>query len=285
MLLDPHLLRTFVAFADTGSLTQAAEVVGRSASAVTSQMQQLEALVGEALLVPAGRRRVLTPAGQDLVGHARRILEVHRAAWLSLSGARKGGSVAIGATQDFAEAGLPDLLALFAGTHPRVRLDLSIGRTAELSEALRAGRLDVLVAARSQAEPDEVTHWQEPAVWLARAGGLVGASLDTVPLALLEAPCGFRSAALAALERVQRPYRLAATSLSLSGLFAAVTAGLAVTLRTRRALRTGVDAAPGHLDLPTVEPLSFAVRLRVGATPAARVLAELMAEHLPDRGT
>ncbi|MGB0086924.1 MAG: LysR family transcriptional regulator, partial [Rhodomicrobiaceae bacterium] len=53
--LDPDLLRTFLAFADSGSLAQAALLVGRSPSAVTAQMQRLEEMIGEPLLAPAGR--------------------------------------------------------------------------------------------------------------------------------------------------------------------------------------------------------------------------------------
>jgi DNA-binding transcriptional LysR family regulator len=284
MFFDPHLLRTFLAFAETGALARAAERVGRSPSAVTSQMQQLEAQVGEALFMPQGRGRVLTAAGHDLAGHARRILDAHREAWLSLSGARQDGAVAIGATQDFAEHGLPDLLALYARTHPRVRLDLRIGRSSELAEALAAGALDLTVAARMSVQADEVAAWEEPTLWLMGASKLAASASPEIPLALLDPPCGFRAAALAALDRAGRPYRIAAGSQSLSGLLAALKAGLAVTLRTRRALGDGLMEASPALGLPPTEAIAFALRLRKGATPAAHALADLMAERLPAAG-
>jgi DNA-binding transcriptional LysR family regulator len=284
MLFDPHVLRTFLAFAETGALARAAERVGRSPSAVTSQMQQLEAQVGEALFMPQGRGRVLTAAGHDLAGHARRILDAHREAWLSLSGARQDGAVAIGATQDFAEHGLPDLLALYARTHPRVRLDLRIGRSSELAEALAAGALDLTVAARMSVQADEVAAWEEPTLWLMGASRLAASASPEIPLALLDPPCGFRAAALAALDRAGRPYRIAAGSQSLSGLLAALKAGLAITLRTRRALGEGLVEASPALALPPTEPMAFALRLRRGAAPAAHVLADLMAERLPAAG-
>src|SRR5437667_201100 len=95
--LDPDLLKTFLAFVDGGSLAKAASAVSRSPSAITAQMQRLEEIVGEPLLAAQGRGRGLTPAGEDLVGHARRILAVHTEAWLALKGARAGGRVAIAA--------------------------------------------------------------------------------------------------------------------------------------------------------------------------------------------
>lgn len=97
--IDPELLRTFLAFAEGGSLARAAMAVNRSPSAVTAQMQRLEALIGERLLAPAGRGRVLTPVGEELAAHARRILDAHRDAWLSLRGARADGRISLGSTQ------------------------------------------------------------------------------------------------------------------------------------------------------------------------------------------
>ncbi|WP_352462902.1 LysR substrate-binding domain-containing protein [Mesorhizobium sp. M0062] len=164
--LDPDLLKTFLAFVDGGSLAQAASAVGRSPSAVTAQMQRLEEIVGEPLLVAQGRGRGLTPAGEDLVGHARRILAVHSEAWLALKGARAAGRVAIGTTQDFADSGLPELLRAFATSHPRVRVELRVGRSAELGEALQAGQLDLAIVMRKTPANDEVGLFSEPMLWL-----------------------------------------------------------------------------------------------------------------------
>lgn len=279
LLLDPDQLRTFLAFAETGSLARAAVVVNRSPSAVSTQMQKLEEHLGEPLLAPDGRGRALTPAGQELVGHARRILDAHAQAWLSLKGARAEGSVTIAATQDFADRGLPELLALFGRTHPRTRLDLRIGRSIEISEALASGAADVGVALRAEPTADEIVAITEDTVWWAGAGGQNTPS-DGISLALLDPPCGFRARALDALDRAGRPYRIAATSQSLAGLRTAVLAGLAVTLRTARWSGPGLIKAPAPLALPETEPVAFAVRLRRGAGPPAGRLAELLAEGL-----
>lgn len=278
-LIDPELLRTFIAFIDSGSLARAAAIVGRSPSAVTAQMQRLEDTVGEPLLAPAGRGRALTAAGEDLAGHARRILEAHREAWLSLSGARADGRVALGATQDFAETVLPGLLRTFARTHARVRLELRIGRTGELSKALDDEAIDVLLAMRGTPTADEIGILSEPMHWLSPRDGLA-APAPEIPLALLDPPCGFRSAALAALDKSGRQYRIAATSATLAGLRAAVAGGLAVTLRTSRMIGGDIVAAPASLALPEMFPAEFSLRARRAAGPAAIALAELIAAAL-----
>lgn len=278
-LIDPELLRTFLAFVDGGSLARAAAIVGRSPSAVTAQMQRLEQTVGEPLLAPAGRGRALTPAGEDLVGHARRILDAQRDAWLSLRGARADGRFAFGATQDFADAVLPGLLRVFARSHPRVRLELRIGRSAELARGFEEGAIDVLIAMRASPWPDEHALVREPMLWL---GARQGLSFDgaEVPLALLDPPCGFRAAALGALEGACRPHRIVATSGSLAGLRAAVRSGIALTLRTARFAGDDLVDCAASLSLPAVPVAEFAVRLKRDADAAARDFAELLCDAL-----
>jgi DNA-binding transcriptional LysR family regulator len=278
--LDPDLLRTFIAFVDGGSLARAAAIVGRTPSAVTAQMQRLEDVVGTPLLAPTGRGRALTPAGEELVGHARRILAVHREAWLSMKGARAGGQVSLGATQDFADDALPSLLRQFAASHTRVRLDLRVGRTAELTRGFEEGTIGVLIAMRQQPEPDEIGVVREPMLWLGAESGLAGGVEEELPLALLDAPCGFRNAATASLDQDGRPYRIAATSPSLSGLKAAVRAGIAVTVRTARWADAGIADVSKRHGLPALGRAEFTVRCRAGSGSAAADLAALICDGL-----
>lgn len=273
--IDPDLLRTFLAFSESGSLARAAQIVARTPSAITTQMQRLEALVGGALLAPSGRGRTLTPLGEELVIHARRILDANREAWLSLAGANADGTLALGVTQDFAHKDLPRLLHAFAASHPRVRLDLRVGRSAELAAQLAEGAVDVAVVMRGTPTADEMGLIREPMVWLAAENGLLSKAGE-LPLALLDAPCGFRNAAITALEAARRPYRIAASSGSLSGLAAAVCGGIALTLRTRRLIGAGIAEAPSALALPAVPEACFVVRQRADAGKASRVLAELL---------
>ncbi len=278
--LEPDLLRTFLAFADGGSLARASVMVGRSASAVTAQMQRLEEMVGEPLIIAAGRGRILTLAGEELAGHARRILDVHRHALLSLRGARTEGQITLAATQDFADSSLPPLLRLFCSTHPRIRLDLRIGRSMELNTAFENGEIDILIAMRARPSSGEVLIFEESMIWMSSSSGLVAYGTE-LPLALLDPPCGFRSAAISALDQAKRPYRIAATSASLAGLRTAVSAGLAVTLRTARWVGAGIGPTPDSLGLPAMTKAIFAIRTKGDTGPHARDLANLMAATLP----
>ncbi|RWO08901.1 MAG: LysR family transcriptional regulator, partial [Mesorhizobium sp.] len=189
------------------------------------------------------------------------------------------GRVAIGTTQDFADSGLPELLRAFAASYPRVRIELRVGRSAELAEALQTGILDLMIAMRQAPAPDEIGVLREPMMWLCSQRGLA-THQDELPLALLDPHCGFREAAIAALDRAGRRYRIAAGSASLAGLRTAVNAGIALTLRTARFAHSGIVEAPRDLGLPQVPIAEFAIRLRQEAEPPAQDLAALFSGNL-----
>lgn len=277
---EPDLLKALVAFADTGTLARTAKVVGRTPSAVTAQMQRLEEVAGTALLQPSGRGRMLTDAGERLVAHARAILAAHRQAWASLAAIEPEGRLGIGLTQDFTGAGLTDALGAFARARPRLQLALRVGRSGDLAAQFGAGEIDVMVAMREHVRPDEVATFALPMRWLAaRTAALPTAHLP-LPLALLDAPCGFRDATLRALEKAGRDYRIAATSATLEGVFAAVRAGIAVTVRTGSRPEEGIAEAPADLALPPLPRVEFSIRVRDGSGPLARNLAEDIARSL-----
>lgn len=214
-----------------------------------------------------------------MVGHARRILAAHRDAWLSMKGARNDGRTRLGCTQDFADSSLPALLRAFARTHPRVRIDLRVGRSNELATAYDHGDIDILLAMRLGTPTDELKVLHEPMMWLSAATGLANMD-DAIPLALLDPPCGFRTAAIAALDTSRRAYRIAATSPSLAGLKAAVRSGLAVTPRTARMLEPDIGLAPTHLALPDLPEAEFTLRVRSDAERQSKDLATLLADGL-----
>ena len=74
--LQVDWLRCFVAAVDAGSLSGAALEVHRSQSAVSMQLQKLEAAAGCRLLLRGPRQLQLTPQGQLLLGYARRLLDL-----------------------------------------------------------------------------------------------------------------------------------------------------------------------------------------------------------------
>ena len=136
--LDIGVLRSFLLIADGHSFTEAAERVGRSPSAVSLQIQRLEAELGTSVLRRSNREIALTLAGERLLGFARRMVRTNDEAMLAFRpGIDPKGPLRFGTTQDFAEAVLPEVLGRFAEDHPTVELTLQVDRSAKL-DALKA---------------------------------------------------------------------------------------------------------------------------------------------------
>ena len=241
-------------------------------------MQRLEVQIGTALLQHNGRGRSLTEAGEKLVGHAQRILTTHKEAWLSISGAIAEGQVSLGLTQDFADSDLPPLLSAFAKSHSRIRCKLVVGRSSELLQQLDSGQLDVAIVMDTAESRDALARIIEPMCWLCARDGLV-TSESELPLALLDAPCGFRDAALNALGAAGRNYWIAASSSGLAGLRVAVSSGIA-SVRTPRWAGTDLVVAPKKWQLPKLPNATFSIRISKNGGGAAKALATLLAEGL-----
>jgi DNA-binding transcriptional LysR family regulator len=277
--LPLELLRTFVATIDTGSMAQAARVVGRTPSAISLQMSRLGELVGQPLFRRSGRAQALTRAGELLVPHAREILGASERALAALSEERLEGPVRFGTCQDLADHVLPRVLADFSKQYPAVMLQVQVAQSAVLLEQAQAGELDFVVSFQSQRSQRVIR--REPMVWL---GHRDLAQLDPLPIAVLDPPCGYVEAATQALRRAGRAYNVVLRTPSLAGLRAALEAGLAVGCRTAL-LRSGSIEVLGEAErLPPLPEIAFALHVPRPMSPAARRLAAVVREVVASTG-
>ena len=95
-------LRAFVSVVDSGSLSAAAPLIHRSQSAVSMQLLKLEDAIGRPVLLRGPRHLELTPTGLELLGYARRLLELHRETLDALHGPLLSGRVRLGVPDDYA---------------------------------------------------------------------------------------------------------------------------------------------------------------------------------------
>jgi len=251
---DLDVLRTFVLGVEFNSFARAADRLGRSTSAVSAQLKKLEEQIGTPVLAKSGRGLVLTAVGETLLRHARRLLEMNDDIFGELHQAQMEGSVSIGLQEDFGEHLLRDILRRFARIHPRVTLQVRIARNVELLSLIKKGELDLALAWETDSKLPYSTrigttqmHWIGPR-------DLPEFQPDEAPLPLVvfDAPCVLRSAAIQALDEVHIPWRVALTSPSVGGIWAAVSAGLGITLRTRIGMPAGLDVIQGLPALPTL---------------------------------
>lgn len=239
---DLDVLRTYVLGIELGSFARAADRLGRSTSAVSSQLKKLEDQAGTPLLHKAGRGLAMTEAGETLLGYARRMLELNDEAAAAIRGAELEGWVRLGLQEDFGEGLLQEVLGQFARAHPKVRVEVRIARNAELLERVTSGRLDLALAwAGNQDTPHAERLGEVPMRWIGAADrDIPFPTGEPWPLVALEAPCLLRTAATNALDSAGIPWRVAITSPSLAGIWAGVSAGLGVTVRTPIGLPPGL---------------------------------------------
>lgn len=259
LTFDLDVLRTFVTGVDMGSFAKAADKLSRSTSAVSAQLKKLEDQLGMPVLRKEGRGMVPTSAGESLLGYARRLLELNDEAANAVRGAELAGSVRLGIQQDFGEHVLTEVLGRYARVHPRVRIEARAARNTELMELLNNGRLDMALAWEGGAvTPHEVDVGRFHMRWIGAADDTrlapalaAGTAEEPLPLVVMDAPCVMRAAATRALDHAGIPWRIVFTSPGLSGVWAAVAAGLGVTVRTA----VGLPPSLRLLDAPTLPPL------------------------------
>lgn len=139
-------LAYFVAAASEGTIAGAAELMHVTPSAMSDAITELESTLGERLCV---RRRAhgltLTPAGEQLVAHAKQMLaeadEIANA--LGAKAETLSGPIAIGCYPTLAPMILPPLLQEFAALHPDIELSIVEATQDQLSDALAAGQIDI----------------------------------------------------------------------------------------------------------------------------------------------
>lgn len=119
-------IQAFVSVAHKRSFVAAARALGRSPSAVTRAVQALEDNAGTRLLNRSANAVTLTEAGEHLLPHAQRLLEVQRDAadeLAALSGSAQGW-IRFAVPELLGQKVLPAVLADFSQRHPQVTLDV-----------------------------------------------------------------------------------------------------------------------------------------------------------------
>ncbi|HCY84759.1 MAG TPA: hypothetical protein DHV36_06450, partial [Desulfobacteraceae bacterium] len=223
--IPTELLRTLTAIADTGSFSQAALQVGRTQSAVSMQIKRLEELMEKPLLKRDSRNSTLTAEGQTLLSYARRILKLNEEAVSVLKQPELSGWISIGLPDDYATRFLPDILAGFSRSHPRIQVQVTCEPSSRLTERMQRKELDLAMTTSPVADMENsVLLRQDPTVWVTSEQHCQHEETP-IPLALFPDDCYCRNWVMNALDRACRPYRIAYTSHSIMGLFASVTAG------------------------------------------------------------
>ena len=275
-LLDIDQLRTFVAIAETGSFTKAAEVVNITQSAVSMQMKRLEERIERPIFARDGRASKLTEDGARLLDYARRLVKLNVETVSAFSDAALSGRVRLGVPDDYADRYLPEIMARFSRAYPSVELTVICEPSADLLERIDGNEIDLAIVTNCESKRTAETFRRERLLWVTSNRHATHLE-ERLPLALGRPSCSWRRTAIERLDAIGRPYRVLYSSSNAGAVAAAVLAGLAVSVLAESGLRPGMrvlTAAEGFPELPSC---------RVGLVRNAHdssALADALAEHI-----
>jgi DNA-binding transcriptional LysR family regulator len=277
--LDLRLLQAFILLVQTGSFSETSRRLSRSQPAVSLQLQRLEEATGVVLFSRVGRKLVLTHHGEVVLGYARTIMGLQDELQARLKAPALDGKVSLGTPDLYAAYLLPRILSDFQAAFPNVDVELHCALSSKLVGAIERAEIDVALVTGMPAFRGGELVAQEPLVWVVGEKSSVHLN-NPVPLAMLPPGNIFRDHGLAALESIGRSWRHVCISESLSGLQAAVFAGIAVSVIGRSSVLPGMRVLSRSESFPTLPKVDLVLhRATRRANPAADAMVEFIGRH------
>lgn len=224
--LDMTSLRSFVAVADAGGVTRASGFLNLTQSAVSMQLKRLEDLIGVTLFDRSSRRLALTGAGEQMLGYARRMLELNDEVLGRLTSTEYEGEIRLGVPHDIVYPRIPKVLQRFNTDFPRMKVALLSSYTSKLKDQFARGEVDLILTTENSLDAGGETLMERPLVWVGAEGGTIWRQR---PLRLaFEHACIFRAGVQSALDRAAISWEMAVESDQTRTIEASVSADLAV---------------------------------------------------------
>ena len=276
--LEIDLLRAFVAVAETGSFTGAAQIVGRSQSAVSQKIGRLEDLLEQRVFDRTSRSLNLTRSGEHLFVAARKMIEFNDSVMKQIRQPLALMKLRLGISEDFIPGRLPALLARFNRLYPMIDLDLVTGLSCDLLAAYDAGRLDTVIAKKVGNSQRGRVIWRDQLVWLAGADYKLDFS-KPINLVMLRPPCTYRELMVASLDSVRQEWVASCTASSLMGVQAAIAGGLGVSILGRSFVRDDMQVLGTPASWPLLPMTEIAI---IGEKPEYADLVQALVSFLTE---
>jgi len=275
-LLDIDQLRTFIAIAETGSFTKAADVVNKTQSAVSMQMKRLEERLERQIFARDGRASKLTEDGSRLLDYARRLVKLNVETVAAFSDAALSGRVRLGVPDDYADRYLPEIMARFSRAYPGVELTVLCEPSVDLIERIEDNEIDLAIITNCESRLAVETFRRERLLWVTSSRHPTHTE-KPLPLALGRPSCAWRRTAIERLESMGLSYRLLYSSSNAGAVAAAVLAGLAVSVLPESGLRPGMRVLSAAEGFPELPPCHIGL---IRNTRENAALADALAGHI-----
>lgn len=281
--LELESLRAFKTVAQAGGMTQAAQRLNLTQSAVSHKMKRLEAKVGAVLFQRKGGGMVPTEDGRYLLRYAEQMLALHDEAVTRFWHDDLSGAVELGITEYIPIDGVAKILARYSNAFPKLSINTRAEQSLVLNDWLEAGEVDlalVQILERNILPSDHVL-WRDQIVWVQSETFDLSTNAD-IPFISFDRRGLSMQWAVPALAKVGRKLQVVFECPGVEGVRAAVRSGLGLALLTKRKLRPGMVIS----DIPLPQPPRVAYVARTSSenptVPVAALLAAIEDEFVED---
>jgi DNA-binding transcriptional LysR family regulator len=230
------------------------------------------------VLIRNGKDVTPTEAGERLLSYARRLLSLADEARDVVAQPGHEGAVRLGIPEDFAAYRLAKLLASCSRKGAGLRLHVCADQSASLKRDLERGELDLALFKRTAGEKGGIAVWPERVHWVASKTHSRDLGEGSVPLVGFPTGCLYRAGAIHALESAGRAWHMAYTSSNLSGIQAAVAAGMGLSILSEMAIQADHRVLTARDGFAPIEKTEMALVAAPDASPATLRLADRLAE-------
>ncbi|SDW29762.1 LysR family transcriptional regulator [Litoreibacter albidus] len=236
--LDSDLIRSFLAVVDAGSVTGAADQIGRTQSAVSMQIRKLEENLGQSIFVREPRGVSLTDRGRQLLPYARRVVGLLDETATALREKPLSGPVRVGIPDEYVQSILPAALASFSQRHPETQVTARCDFSAPQLAALRADEIDLAVVYEGSSKDEADILAVDPTVWVTSISHAQHLRRP-LPIAIYFSSDWCRDYALHSLEQIGMSYYTAFECDTSASMRSAVMNGISVAPLARSSIPAG----------------------------------------------
>lgn len=276
--LESDLIRSFLAVADTGSVTAAAGRLLRTQSAVSLQIKRLEDVLGQPLFARLARGVALTPRGEQLMPYARRVVGLLDEASIALREKPLVGPVRVGIPDEYSGTILPRALAAFDERHEGLQVTVRCDHSEGQMRALEEDALDLAVIYDWSYVQDGEVLCIDPTVWVTSTTHAQHLRRP-VPVGLYFRSDWCRDFAEESLNKQGIDWRAAWTCDLAAGFRVAVMNGLAIAPLSRSTIPAGCRELTAQDGFPIVDSARVVLRRNPrGTSPAIEGMADMLRE-------
>ena len=282
-LSDLTVFRTVV---EAGGVSKAADLLNRVPSNITARIQKLESELDKQLFIREKNRLHISPAGEQLLGYAKKILLLADEAVDQLNQSQPKGKLRLGSMEALAASRLSDILMEYHKTFPEVDLEVQTNPTGLLIDQVLEGRQDLALVADPPKDPRlEITPVFEETLVLVSDSlhKAIGNPMDLGPKPTLlgfSARCAYRTRLtewIAGADQVPKVVEIN----SYHALLNCVTAGMGVGLIPEKLLdfypfKDGlkIHALPDHIQKTTTSM----IWRKDSVKPSLKAFAEILSK-------